>query len=128
MPDETVRDGEGGGKWTPGPWVYEHRQDSFDGMFYTQVFTPDNGEAVATVHWYPEQKPYGVTGTHREANARLIAAAPEMLEALERVRYICKIPLRDYFPTDAEMADSDFIYPLDQADQAIARAKGESNE
>ena len=119
MPDDTVRDGEGGGKWTPGPWVYEHRQDSFDGMFYTQVFTPDNGEAVATVHWYPEQKPYGVTGTHREANARLIAAAPDMAEALAGVEQTAREYVRNWPNSPTVRA------PWEAVLAALAKARGE---
>ena len=65
---------------TPGPWLWSHRQCD-NGKFNTQVYTED-GETICTLHWYPRN--YGIdakgmqhTGTYREANARLIAAAPD---------------------------------------------------
>lgn len=78
-------------KHTPGKWYQSHRQIPNDenGGYATQVYTED-GETIATLHWYPmppqkeihNGKEVSVTGTYRSANARLIAAAPELLEAL----------------------------------------------
>ena len=85
MPETKVRDGGGGGKWTPGEWAYAHRLD-YDCMYYrTQIFTPDTGETIATVHWYPEPKPGGVTGTYRDANAAVLTAAPRLYTELARL-------------------------------------------
>jgi hypothetical protein len=63
---------------TPGPWKVEH-----DGDFY--VITPDvvHGDAEAVdelLAVYVSKNP-----ATREANARLISAAPEMLEALKAI-------------------------------------------
>jgi hypothetical protein len=79
-------------KHTPGPWFQSHREipNDIDGMYATQVYTED-GKTIATLAWYemPQRKevvdgkPVLVTGTYREANAKLIAAAPELLEALQ---------------------------------------------
>lgn len=69
---------------TPGPWFQSHLQDKTDGMYYTRVY--DHKEHIATLHWYPIDLGDGVTGTRREANAKLIAAAPELLATLEKVR------------------------------------------
>jgi len=59
---------------------------------------------------------YGITERERQANARLIAAAPAMLEALEAV--------------DAERADmmitSRLQYALRKVAKALAQAKGEA--
>ena len=66
---------------TPGPWSQSHRQSSHDGMYRTQVYDA-NGEAIATCAWYPVKAKYG-EGTNREANARLIAAAPDLLASLQ---------------------------------------------
>ena len=61
---------------TPGPW-----QDNDAGLIYGQV-TGDDDEAPFICDVCDNQPDY----TARErANARLIAAAPEMLEALEFV-------------------------------------------
>jgi len=70
-----------GAKHTPGPWMAKHREGS-DGMWRTEVFSPTYG-GIATCDWTPQNLGLGVTGTYREANARLIAAAPLLLEKLE---------------------------------------------
>ena len=67
-------------QYTPGPWLQSHRKAI--GGYSTEVYTPD-GEVIATVAWYPRRLNETTTGTDREANARLIAAAPELLEALQ---------------------------------------------
>jgi hypothetical protein len=64
---------------TPGPWrVYRQPSKTWQGMYSLHVLASDQTPAemaAAIVH---------VAGTNPddEANARLIAAAPEMLEAL----------------------------------------------
>jgi hypothetical protein len=68
-------------KHTPGPWFQSHRKTAPD-SYNTQVYT-QNGEAICTLAWYPKPEVNGVVGTYREANARLIAAAPELLAALK---------------------------------------------
>lgn len=72
-----------GGKFTPGPW--ESGYGEFDG-WYIGVFLPREGNAkprticrIAPLNNIDEQD---------EANARLIAAAPEMFELLERAKFI----------------------------------------
>ena len=59
-------------KHTPGPWEIDSEQPST-----VKKFTHGNRLSIATVHGGYGEK------TRRTANARLIAAAPEMLEALE---------------------------------------------
>jgi hypothetical protein len=68
-------------KHTPGVWGTAHRKNA-DGMFSTEVFC-EKGETIATLAWYPKNEGSGVTSTYREANARLIAAAPDLLAALQ---------------------------------------------
>ena len=71
-------------KFTPGPWFQSHREGD-DGMYRTQVYDK-NGETIASLAWYP----YTVgnnTYTLRDQNAKLIAAAPELLEALIQLVY-----------------------------------------
>jgi hypothetical protein len=86
------------GQHTPGPWTLNPARS-------TRVDLIDNakGEAVGEIIWVDTRKP---------ADARLIAAAPDLLEALERI-------LRDV-PCDG----------LDewegQARAAIAKATGET--
>jgi len=66
--------------FTPGPWSQSHRERR-DGMYSAEVYC-EAGETIASVAWYPVVLGGGVTGTNREANARLIASAPTLLEAL----------------------------------------------
>ena len=62
---------------TPGPWIINPRQ--VDSSPY-QILDKDDHEIAATI--------YGPTGGIEEAkaNARLIAAAPELLAILKRLR------------------------------------------
>ena len=67
--------------FTPGPWIQDHRKGS-DGMYRTEVFSERHG-GIATCEWTPNNLGNGVTETYREANARLIAASPDLLDALK---------------------------------------------
>lgn len=82
-------------KHTPAPWVSAHRKND-DGMYRTQVFTED-GETIATLHWYLKDLGNGGIGTYRECNANLIAAAPELLEALEYQMEVLRMGHDDIF-------------------------------
>lgn len=57
-------------KHTPGPWIAD-----------TLMIFPDNGDAIT--HAIAEIKCRNVDDREPYANAHLIAAAPDMLEALE---------------------------------------------
>jgi hypothetical protein len=92
---------------TPGPWNATHRKGS-DGMYRTEVYSAQHG-GIATCDWTPKHCGNGVTETYREANAQLIAAAPDMLNALrsllrhaERMQEVmgeeCGIRFRDDGP------------------------------
>jgi hypothetical protein len=74
-------------KGTPGPWVAGSHDYSFEqrnDVGYIPIYTgdPDRG-------WIAEAKGNhvndGMTAEEMTANARLIAAAPTMLETLERI-------------------------------------------
>lgn len=67
---------------TPGPWFQSHRAipNDKDGIYSTQVYD-EKGETIADLAWYPVNLGNGHIGTAREANARLIAAAPDLLAA-----------------------------------------------
>ena len=80
-------------KFTPAPWSQAHRICDEEGNYSTQVFSTETGETIATLAW-AKMPPKKVvidgkqkiqTGTYREGNAILIAAAPDMLAALQNL-------------------------------------------
>lgn len=108
---------------TPGPWNYCGEDDGDfvvfggknEGVFICNVgfdrVVPANSITVA----------FDVD----HANALLIAAAPELLEALRRMvdrctRYLEEVPI-----SESEMFDPNYVGPLTQARAAIAKAEGE---
>ena len=69
-------------KHTPGPWVvHDHPTDPYQYGHY--VTTADGLTVCSVAHQLPGRSPHGAEEATRAANARLIAAAPELLEALE---------------------------------------------
>jgi len=90
-------------KHTPGPW-------SIDGEGTNAMVRGADLTIVAVRH--------RLTGQTHEANARLIAAAPELLEALEDLVYLAEAAMREVgeYDIEAELAD---------ARAAIAKARGE---
>lgn len=62
-------------KHTPGPWLVQEMPRQSDRI------TPDDGEGTTICEF-----PYGAWDTPEvEANARLIASAPDLLEALYKI-------------------------------------------
>lgn len=84
-------------------------------MYRTEVFSEHHG-GIATCEWTPKHCGNGVTKTYREANAKLIAAAPDLLGELEN----CADLLKTCFP-DAP-ADSCIGGAIALANAAIAKA------
>lgn len=95
-------------KHTAGPWGWSHRETA-NGNYSTQVYDA-SGKEIATIAWYPVRVS-NITMTSREANARLIAAAPDLLGALQAAL--------DY----GSMTGASWIE--DKARAAIAKATGE---
>lgn len=107
-------------KFTPGPWhaaLYEDDQQKF-----FKIHDTPSGPGQFGPLAYPIARTYFEMPVD-EANARLIAAAPDMLEALERVS-----ELLDNIDADrlskAEFANLEEIDEI--LGKAIRRAKGES--
>ena len=100
-------------KYTPGPWKAAMIGDypGPGGKFTVCQDTNDIRTMVC-------EMPHSAISGHgvREANARLIAAAPEMLEALEAVKR-----WEEYDPDDAGMLPSP-VY--DKLCAAVAKAEG----
>lgn len=64
---------------TPGPWTTDENEIRFGHHYERRVFGPtgSNGGSIVAQ----------LVGDDREANARLIAAAPKLLETLKRVLF-----------------------------------------
>lgn len=99
-------------KYTPGPWIED---DELGWVIPTDTRTQYGG-AIAHA--------YGDNEEQQAANARLIAAAPELLEALEDLDRILDGPLADSITGDV-MAEAGAYTALTNARAAIAKAKGE---
>lgn len=99
-------------KHTPGPWMFgpPWRPDHGYGMWIVSGVHPERGQCNVLMQGdTPNHLPSDIA----EANARLIASAPEMLEALEA---IIAQQDRNGRPTYEQ---------VNSARAAIAKAKGE---
>lgn len=67
-------------KHTAGSW---HAHDG-------QIYPEETGQTIATVHYFDK------TNEEHQANQRLIAAAPDMLAALELIKYKIDQSIIDY--------------------------------
>jgi len=76
-------------KHTPGPWYYKSGTRG--------IFGPE-GKAIATLHGTPR----GYPNPDREANAHLLVAAPDLLEALQSLLlYVGQLEMLVYRDDDA---------------------------
>ncbi len=116
---------------TPGPWTVAagpSRKNGHNGIAVEarerhgrgqSIFEASCGSAVScphTVAWLPAD-----SYTHSEADARLIAAAPDMLAALKRVRLGMAHRNGDCYSDDYQGA---CVCGVEQVDAAILRAEG----
>lgn len=92
-------------KHTPGPWSLHKRGPAE--RYEVQHGIPGNGSPICVTF----------CGSQQEANARLIAAAPELLDALKKTRAALLCADAAGIPVDEELA---------QLDAAIAKATGET--
>jgi len=106
-------------KYTPGPWVIFDNDAEHKGI--------DNAEGDLSIILFGVNDNCGVQGRTKEeaeANARLIACAPELLEALEAaMAYINNCPCDpDIYPEQLKAWDKlSTIQPM----ELIAKAKGQ---
>ena len=119
-----------GNKHTPGPWSVPHFAEPEVGCKCGYVLSDTCMGAVATVHCSGEGD-WKITGDNPKfeeacANARLIAAAPELLEALREA----EVGL-EFAGADKTIAEGDFIptptLALRAVRAAIAKATGEQS-
>jgi hypothetical protein len=99
-------------KHTPGPWIVDYGDTK--GHVKSIAVNPDG--YTPTVARY-DTLVTSISDSEKAANAALIAAAPELLEALEMVEsLLIGIAMTDYPVTDE----------LEKVTAAIAKAKGEA--
>ena len=95
---------------TPGPWIYDHAPDNQTSDDTYSIYSESHDGTLADVYpWYDADGKPTVDVT---ANARLIAASPDLLAALEDI-----LDSGPDFEHCAELAL--------RARAAIAKAKGE---
>ena len=103
-------------KFTPGPWF--NGQDGFNlgcGVVYAR-HANGNPKDVATIRGW---------GSEQQANSRLIASAPDLLEALEGVLRISDL----WLPHEIEEQHGEEMYVLHMARNkmiaAVEKARGQ---
>ena len=97
------------GNWTPKPWIVFTSEDDWGCDTFVGTLT----DTLFDVR--PWKGP-----AWQEANARLIAASPEMAEALEAALAISD----KYVGADGRTAECQAVY--DQCAAALAKARGEA--
>lgn len=97
-------------KHTPGPWAvskYNHR---------IKIIKELDAEVYVVVCY--------LKNNHAEANARLIAAAPDLLEAARLGLDFAKIVLQDYLEVGANEEDTIATEVINKIEAAIQKAEG----
>lgn len=107
-------------KWTPGAWkavkAYGHEPEHI----YWDVRPKDSGwEGVASV-WCSKDADSRITREAMDANAHLIAAAPELYEALESAR--AQVKKWCHYQGDSKALFDQYLGPIDAA---LTKARGE---
>lgn len=98
---------------TPGPWRIERGKKYGDFLIWSA-----HGETEVSSHWIATLKCESCPA-HEEGNARLIAAAPDLLEALEA----CHKALNSIVdPKDSAETSIQGSYEMCEKAEAIARA------
>lgn len=75
--------------YTKGPWEYIDASESARHKFAPTCIIRGSGREVAKFSWR-ESSPYFPSEEESKSNAKLIAAAPELLEALQEMVAIVK--------------------------------------
>lgn len=112
-------------KWTPGPWEYvpstEHHGPYVSGPWGGDIcdcytMTDTSGWSVRNGG---TSRPVNHQGDMADANARMIASAPDLYEALEK---LMSVPIVADYAGDNEHLDA----AISAARAALSRAKGET--
>lgn len=104
-------------KGTKGPWSFEHNSASDEVTFCINVVA---GE-VSDICYLQSNEEYLPSWVHTVANANLIAAAPELLEALQEVVKA----MRQYEMDVGESAPYKHRMMMEKAELALSKALGQ---
>jgi len=96
-------------KHTPGPW----KANEFGGIVYINASFKNYSHCIATVHDLCDGKNNDELKAHKPANINIIAAAPDMYEALKVAREMISALTPDFVS-----------HGLTLIEQAIAKAEG----
>lgn len=108
-------------KHTPGPWVAPDPRSDYEG----RVFDRSIMAAVSNGNPIPIARAYNNIGTNCEANARLIAAAPDLLAALEEAERALRWAAQESKGRVKAEIVGGWLHHADAARAAIAKARGE---
>lgn len=109
-------------KFTPGPWALGQLRDN-DGNVPIKTMRPRADESVRVAmvdRCAPCKRGQGwklEIDTERDANARLIAAAPEMYEALANASKMLRAAAQ-------ATEDEDYAAAADEAEDVLAKSRG----
>lgn len=110
-------------KHTPGPWVVEHGLSSDPAKYTPGIDAVGENFTVILYGIKNEGEARGIRGRtdeEQEANARLIAAAPELLEALREV-----LKHEKWHAAAADEVTPSARAAIKRADAVIAKATGQ---
>jgi hypothetical protein len=100
---------------TPGPWQFQANSTDTALLIEGDVL-------VASMSWHSSSRQRHPLRSESQANARLIAAAPELLAALQALHRMCRdcdLETQAQRPTEQQYNDA-----MDAAEAAIAKAAG----
>jgi hypothetical protein len=102
-------------KHTPGPWQFNEYPH------YTDFTIWGGGGAFPVVTEFDDRGDHTVT----TANARLIAAAPDLLAALQRAEALLRIACNPGIDKNFTLCTSSCQWAANEARAALAKAQGE---
>lgn len=110
-------------QYTPGPWQYGTKDDGYEisslGTVYNvPTLATEDGKGQTYANISARVKCYEVTADQREANGRLMAAAPDLLDVAKCLRQHLAL----FCGPDDAIANEIFTI----SDAAIAKAEGRS--
>lgn len=115
------------GKFTPGPWDHDSGMYG-NGKQYHSIYAPADAVVIAEFNAMPEFNP-----EQGEANANLIAAAPEMYAALSTIMELIDTgrlvrDISDDLNPGWAIKQMDLVLKLKNAQTALAKAEGKEGK